>query len=580
MSFSKNSSIFKALINFGIIAVLSIIAFSWVFWVFHKDFLLMPVLSVIVLRILMSLLFFNDYSSSWSKASAKAFLIKTLINGVAFVVYVPIFYGEVRIAIFVSELFIYLFLINFSMYIYQYLKSYAKSKGSLLIYGAGQAGVQIAKELDKHRYQLKAFIDDDDKLQGRSIDGVKILSAVRASKIFNKNMLDLLVIAIPSADTKAINDAYNFCADMAKNVKVLPSLGDILQDKPYSNQLKDIDIKDLLARHPTDLDKQLISEFISDKAVLITGAGGSIGGELAQQCLHFGAQQLILVDNSEFNLYSIEQQLNSKKALPILLSVLDKDNLAQIFNQHKIDIVIHAAAYKHVSMVEANVSQAIINNVFGTKTIIDICIAKGIEKVVLISTDKAVRPTSVMGATKRICELYAQNVKADKTKIIAVRFGNVLGSSGSVIPLFEQQIRTGGPITVTHPEVSRYFMLIDEAAQLVLQAAVLGKGGEVFILDMGQPVKIFSLAQQMLKLSGVSDVDIKFIGLRRGEKLCEELLISDSGKKTVYDSITVAKKDKCAIDKLVTDMENLLTMNDKLNALKQIIPEFNHQLNL
>jgi len=384
---------------------------------------------------------------------------------------------------------------------------------------------------------------------------------------------------MPSVDTKRINEIYEELNTHFEKIKILPSLEDILKDDNYKNQLKDISVEDLLARHPQDLDKDKISSFIKDKVVLVTGAGGSIGSEIVRQCINFNAKQLILLDHSEFNLYQIEQEVDNRNIIPILQSVVNVNDLENTFLNYKPDIVIHAAAYKHVPLVEANINEAIKNNVIGTKNIIDLSIKSRVKKVILISTDKAVRPTNVMGATKRICELYAQNVNAKDTEIVAVRFGNVLGSSGSVIPKFKSQIEKGQNITVTHPEITRYFMLIPEACELVLQAGAIGTGGEIFILDMGEPIKIVDLAQKMIDLSGIKDIKIEFTGLRPGEKLYEELLIDDTKCSTQYDSITVAEPTKYDIDKLNEDIKSLVICNDKIEQLKNIVHEFNHQLN-
>ena len=313
---------------------------------------------------------------------------------------------------------------------------------------------------------------------------------------------------------------------------------------------------------------------------MITGAGGSIGSELTRLCKKFGAKKLILVDNSEFNLYKISEELdflnNKDSIIPVMESVVNKELLENIFKKHKPDIVLHAAAYKHVPLVEFNPKEAVINNILGTKNVIDLSIKYRVKKFVLISTDKAVRPTNIMGATKRVCELYAQNVDPKESEIVAVRFGNVLGSSGSVIPKFKSQIENGGPVTVTHPEITRYFMLISEACQLVLQAASIAKGKEIFILDMGEPVKIADLAKKMIKLYGKEgEVEIEFIGLRPGEKLYEELLLDESEKKTKYESIYVAKSTKYDIDKLNRDIEELLKTDNIKEKLKEIVKEFN-----
>ncbi len=571
----------KTIINFIVIILLTFISFLWTFWIFHKEFLISVVLAVILLRVIASIFIFRDYSASWSRASNKLFLIKTLINFIAFIVYMPFFHGEVRIALLVSELFIFLFLNNLLIYSYQYFtkKNSKLNKKTLAIFGAGQAGLKVASEFSLTSYKLKVFIDDDKKLASRSIDGIGIVSRAKFSKNFQNIKLDLLVIAVPSVDSSTVKKIYNDLEQYASEVKILPSLDNMLLSSPYTSQLKNIDIKDLLARHPVDLDENFIDKFVNNKIILITGAGGTIGSELAKQCAKFNANCVILLDHNEYSLYVIEQELSAYNINLVLLSVIDKDGLSEVFKKYDIDIVLHAAAYKHVPMVEANITQSINNNVLGTKNVIDLAVSNNIAKLVLISTDKAVRPTSIMGATKRICELYAQNVVCNNTKIVAVRFGNVLGSSGSVIPLFEKQIEQGGPITITHPDITRYFMLISEACELVLQAGALGDGSEIFILDMGKPIKILSLAKQMLKLRGADNIEIKYIGLRDGEKLYEELLINDSDKKTSYPSITVAKKDNYPINKLNKDINTLLGKCDKVAQLQKIVPEFKHKVN-
>ena len=337
--------------------------------------------------------------------------------------------------------------------------------------------------------------------------------------------------------------------------------------------LKKVTVEDLLARHPKDLDLEVISAFVKDKSILITGAGGSIGSEIARQCHKFGAASLTLVDSSEYNLYQIGEQLESAKLR--LVNVTDEVLLQSVWQEVSPQIVIHAAAYKHVPLCEDNQEMAVFNNVLGTKNVIDVSIKNAVQKVVIVSTDKAVRPTNVMGATKRVTELYANNVDAKETEIVAVRFGNVLGSSGSVIPKFKQQIEEGGPVTVTHPDITRYFMLIPEACQLVLQTASIAKGGELFILDMGEPIKIVDLAKQMIRLYGKEDeVEVIFTGLRPGEKLYEELLHDESEQKTKYSSIFIAEPTTYEISKLTNDIEALLEAKDKIPALQNIVPEF------
>jgi FlaA1/EpsC-like NDP-sugar epimerase len=385
---------------------------------------------------------------------------------------------------------------------------------------------------------------------------------------------------MPSAKQERIKQIHESLNPYFKQIKILPTLEEILNAENFTKQLKDISVEDLLARHPKDLDKKQIENFIKDKKVLITGAGGSIGSEISRQCVNFGASELILLDHSEYNLYQIAEELYKYQPKLVMQSVINKEQLNKTFEKYKPDIVIHAAAYKHVPLVEENITEAIINNVIGTKNAIDCAIKHDVKKFVLISTDKAVRPTNVMGTTKRICELYAQNINTEEnTEIVAVRFGNVLGSSGSVIPKFKSQIANGGPITVTHPEITRYFMLIPEACELVLQAASIGKGGEIFILDMGEPIKIVDLAKKMIELSGKDDIAIEFSGLRPGEKLYEELLIDDTDAKTDYESITVAGRTDYDIGKLNHDIYELISTQEKLQKLKEIVPEFIHKVN-
>jgi len=574
----------KRILNFIVIFVLTFGTFWWTFFIFHLEFDFNIVILVVLIRMIASLSIFKDYSLSWSKASAKTFLIKSCVYIVAFLFYLPIFYSKITVSFLASELFLYLFSINFAMYLYYYIinRSQVTKTKQVVIYGAGSAGIKLESEFRKSEYKIKYFCDDDTVLQNRSIDSIQILSEMMLKKKLANNKYDLLVIAMPSAKKKRINEIYEKLKDYFQEIQILPSLDEILRDKDFATQLKDISVEDLLARHPADLDKNRISSFVKDKVVLITGAGGSIGSELVRQALIFQAKKLILLDHSEFNLYQIEQEVNpnnDKNIIPIMQSVVNVNDLEKTFKKYKPDIVIHAAAYKHVPLVEANIEEAIRNNVVGTKNIVDVSIKTNVQKLVLISTDKAVRPTNVMGTTKRICELYAQNSNGNGTDIVAVRFGNVLGSSGSVIPKFKSQIEQGKNITVTHPDITRYFMLIPEACELVLQAGAIGTGGEIFILDMGEPVKIIDLAKKMIELSGSKDINIEFSGLRPGEKLYEELLIDDTDCTTQYESITVAHPTQYNLNKLNKDIEDLLLSEDKITKLKYIVPEFNHQLN-
>jgi len=410
-------------------------------------------------------------------------------------------------------------------------------------------------------------MDEDESTMHAYMQNVKVYPLVNLEKIIEEKKISSVIITqqLVPKKLKAIVDRLNYVG--VTDIKQVKLLGN------NHEKLEDLSIEDLLARHPKDLDLDAIKNFIKNKSVLITGAGGSIGSEIARQCQQFGASSLTLVDNSEYSLYRIGEQI--KKAQLKLVSVTDRDRLAMIFKEAMPEIVIHAAAYKHVPICENNQEMAVFNNVLGTKNVIDVSIENRAEKVVVISTDKAVRPTNVMGATKRVTELYANNVETKGTEIVAVRFGNVLGSSGSVIPKFKQQIEEGGPVTVTHPEITRYFMLIPEACQLVLQTAAIAKGGELFILDMGEPIRIVDLAKQMIRLYGKEDeVEVIFTGLRPGEKLYEELLLDESEQKTKYSSIFIAKPTKYDIVQLTSDIEALLEAKDKVSALQNIVPEF------
>ncbi len=568
----------KRILNILVIICFTLATYLWTFWIFHEEIVWELVGVVMVVRIATSVFMFQDYSLSWSRVSQKSFLLKSILYSVAFCLYVPIFYGEIYLYFMFSELILYLFLINFAMYGYYYYihKSIVLKDKTLVIYGAGKAGLKLEEEFRDSSYAVSCFVDDEKSLQRRSIDGIRIISKEMLLEKMKGDIYDLLVIAMPSASPKRASEIYEELRPYFNDVKVLPSLDMILSDSFLSSQLKGISVEDLLARHPKDLDKVKISNFIKNKTIMVTGAGGSIGSEIVRQCLKYEANKIILVDHSEYSLYAITEELQSKKLVAVMQNVLNVELLEKHFKAYSPQIVIHAAAYKHVPLVEENVEEAVRNNIMGTKNCIDLSIKHCVEKFILISTDKAVRPTNVMGATKRVCELYAQNVNAKNTQIVSVRFGNVLGSSGSVIPKFRKQIERGGPVTVTHPEITRYFMLIPEACELVLQAGAIGQSGELFILDMGEPVKIIDLAKKMIELSRKQGINIEFTGLRAGEKLYEELLIDESERKTAYESIMVARKTEYDILKLEKDIEELLASSDKIDKLKEIIPEFNH----
>lgn len=460
-----------------------------------------------------------------------------------------------------------------------YLEAKAERKNLCVIIGATNEGSLIASHLKSGNgeYYPVAFLEDDKHKIGGIIHGFPVLGMKELQNFAGKKEISSALIAKhihPKELGRLMEELKKSGIENVKKISLFENHTDI----------KDISIEELLAREPKDLDTQAVARFIAGKSVLITGAGGSIGSEITRQCAKFGAKKLILVENGEYNLYKISDELSSFHTVNKLVSVVDKATLGGVFEQYKPQIVIHAAAYKHVPLAEENINETVKNNIFGTKNTLELSIEHGVEKFVLISTDKAVRPTNVMGTTKRVCELIAQNIKQKypnaKTEIAAVRFGNVIGSSGSVIPKFKEQIAKGGPITVTHPDIERYFMLIDEACALVLQAAAIAKGSEIFILDMGERVRIVDVANKMLELvRKENEIKIVFTGLRPGEKLIEELLTDESAANTEYPSITVAKESRYDYTKLEEILEKLNASECKLEVLKELVPEFDHKLN-
>jgi UDP-N-acetyl-D-glucosamine 4,6-dehydratase len=445
-----------------------------------------------------------------------------------------------------------------------------KSARAIAIVGAHENGERIFRSLDRAQYAARFFIDDDPLKRGQRIHGLEVVGFDDLESFAARyGVKEAIIAPEPNGETpplKTIYDRLNAAKIERARFARLTGLG------AEHERLK---IEDLLARNPKDLDKAAIGAFINGKTILITGAGGSIGGELAKQAARYGASELILVDSSEYNLYAIGEALPQAKLK--MVNVVDRDAAFELFERTKPSIVLHAAAYKHVPLSEANPKATAINNIIGTKNCIDAAIACSAEIFTLISTDKAVRPTNIMGATKRVCELYLQNVPSGGVRLAAVRFGNVLGSSGSVIPRFRRLIDENKPLSVTHPEITRYFMLVSEACELVLQAASEAKGGEIFVLDMGAPVKIADLAKQMLALAGKPELGIVYTGLRAGEKLYEELLIDESEKTAKYPSIFVGKPTKtdfAALNARINALER--AGDDEIEAiLKAIAPEFN-----
>jgi len=425
----------------------------------------------------------------------------------------------------------------------------------VLIIGAGDAGEKILREIfDNYQlhYQVVGFVDDDSRKQGRSIHGVPILSSVEELPMIVENeKIEEVLIAIPSASGEQMRRIVDICKFCGVFYKTLPGIGEIIDGHVSVKILRDIRYDDLLGRPPVLLDIEGIRNYLDGRTVLVTGCGGSIGSELCRQIIRFQPQSIILLDASEVNLFQIQMELQGEmhyhKCVAILGHVQDKALITSVFQQYRPQVVFHAAAYKHVPMLEKNPWETVTNNILGSQVIMEMSVKQGVERFVLVSTDKAVRPINVMGASKRIAELLLQACQGNGTRFMAVRFGNVLGSSGSVIPLFRRQIEQGGPVTVTHPDVTRYFMTITEAAQMIIQAGAMGEGGEVFILRMGTPVKILDMARDLIRLSGKEpdkDIKIVFTGLREGEKLCEELITVGEGiVPTKHEKIMVLRSD-------------------------------------
>ncbi len=472
-------------------------------------------------------------------------------------------------------------------------------KNNVVVYGAGSAGRQLLTALQQSsEYHPVAFIDDKYELQKQSIGGVEVVSSGDIENLINKYKVNEVLLALPSVSRVRRNEIIDLLEPYQVMVRSLPGVSELAQGKINISDLKEVSIKDLLGRDTVNPNKGLLSKNITDKVVLVTGAGGSIGSELCRQIVFLKPKVLLLYEMTEFNLYEISQQLSvishQCEVIPLLGSVNNRGRLSNIFKIFNVQTIYHAAAYKHVPIVELNNTEGIYNNIFGTLNCAQVAIDTGVETFVLISTDKAVRPTNTMGATKRTAELVLQSLDARQsgTKFTMVRFGNVLGSSGSVVPLFKQQIKEGGPITVTDKDIIRYFMTIPEAVELVIQAGAMGTGGDVFVLDMGKPVRIDDLAKKMIHLSGLEvkdeshpdgDIEIKYTGLRPGEKLYEELLIGDNVSKTNNSLIMRAEEDMLSWDELEPILNEFKVAiqdcdQEKLrNLLIQVVPEFKPQ---
>jgi FlaA1/EpsC-like NDP-sugar epimerase len=553
--------------------------------------------------------FFKLYSFSWAYVSTEELISLTKATSLSFLFLTatyfilrdhPVFSGFPRSTLFITYFFIFLFCggLRFAKRIYleTFPKRKREEKINVLIVGAGDLGEQILRAIkssSQNQYLPIGFVDDDPTKEGILIHGLKVLGKIKdIPKIAKENLIEEMIIALPYG-SKEIREAVEFGRKARiKKIKILPSIGDLISGEIPLARLREIDIEDLLGREPVELDRKLIAEFLKGKTVLITGAAGSIGSELSKQVASFSPSLLLILDQDETGIFSLFNELKEKfpkqEIKSIICDIRDEEKIKRIFQEFKPQIVFHAAAYKHVPLMEEHPDEAVKNNIFGTEIVAKAALESNCEKFIFISTDKAVNPSSIMGATKRIGEMICQVLnKKGKTKFISVRFGNVLDSRGSVIPIFKEQIRSGGPVTVTHPEMKRYFMLNSEACLLVMEAAAIGQGGEVFVLDMGKPIKILDLAKEMIKLAGFEpdkEIPITFIGPRPGEKLFEEVLTAEEGTSaTKYKRILIAKLKETDEEKLREGLERLrdvVKRNDKseiVKIFKDLIPSYSPQ---
>lgn len=586
------TTLLLASLSIVVITILFLFVFKMykVVWHFAKPGHYLKLAAAIVCSILL----FGVLDSTWWKLLSKAFGDFSQ-NNIAYITTFPVYA-------------LFMFLTTFAFVIirmcYQALKTmkYDKTiierkKGKLrtLIIGAGVTGNHVLDELNINdtQYSPICFLDDNVSLVTGTINSIPVVGKVDHIKDYcDKFDIDLIIFAIPSISGERRSEILKECSETGRKVKVIPAIPEIIEQDSYITQMRDVDVTDLLGREQIKFEKQGIRDYIAGKVVMVTGGGGSIGSELCRQIATFEPKRVIIVEVYENCAYSIQQEMkrrNVKFDFEVeILSVTDYDKVEEIYKQYHPEIVFHAAAHKHVPLMETNPEEAVKNNVFGTYNVVKLADKYKVEKFILISTDKAVNPTNVMGATKRCCEMILQSAaqKAKYTKFAAVRFGNVLGSNGSVIPLFKNQIEAGGPVTVTHKDIIRYFMTIPEAVSLVLQAGAYAESGETFVLDMGEQVKIVTLAENLIRAMGYTpyvDIDIKFTGLRPGEKLYEELLMSEEGlRKTANDKIFIGNQidiDESTFNKNLEDMKEICQTNDKklvVDKLKELVPTFRH----
>lgn len=558
-----------------------------------------------IITMLIVFYIFRLYQSMWEYASVtemqNAIVACFIVSCSQFVGMSLLHYREPRSYYFLFAM-LFTSMILASRFLYRVLrnarkKHFNKKIGQkVMIVGAGEATSVLLKEIQNSGYVrmvVECLIDDAEEKQGRYIQGVKVMGKRDdIVELAKKLEIDVIIISIPSASKMIIRDIINICQNTNCRLQILPGMYQLVNEDVSVNNLRDVDVEDLLGREPVKVDADAILRYVKNQVVLVTGGGGSIGSELCRQIAAHNPKQLIIVDIYENNAYEIQQEL--KRSYPnmdlvvLIASVRNTNRMNSIFETYKPNIVYHAAAHKHVPLMEDSPNEAIKNNVFGTLKTATAAGENGVQRFVMISTDKAVNPTNIMGASKRICEMIIQTLnKKYATEFVAVRFGNVLGSNGSVIPLFKKQIEQGGPVTVTHPDIIRYFMTIPEAVSLVLQAGAYAKGGEIFVLDMGEPVKIYDLAKNLIKLSGYKpneDIMITFTGLRSGEKLYEEMLMDEEGMQdTANHMIHIGRPIDYDEEQFLKDLEILgdvaLSENSDVRVqVKKIVPSYIYKI--
>lgn len=584
------------------------LAESWLVMQYPALLLFFVIVKVIIFGL------FKQYRGWWRYVGISDLLGILRASLVSTVIIVAIWYGlafkigpirrylgdlnEVRQGVFTADLFATVLILGaLRMLIRMYYEEFRTIEGGrlkrFLIIGAGNAGEALLREIhrmDVARYEVIGFVDNEPAKQGILIHGLPVLGTVEnLPKICESRNIEEIAIAMPSASHQQLRRVIQVCEGTKIRFRTVPSITDIASGKFRVSQIRDVDINDLLGRESVQLDLGLIEAFVRGKTILVTGAGGSIGSEMCRQLCNFKPELLLLVEQAENPLFYIERELHKQfptvNIKPVICNITDKTRVDEVFERYKPQFVIHAAAHKHVPLMELNPGEAIKNNVIGTKNIADAADCSGAANVVMISTDKAVNPTSIMGSSKRIAEMYIQSLNnTSNTHFVTVRFGNVLGSDGSVVPIFKKQIAEGGPVTVTHPDMKRYFMTIPEASQLVLQAASMGKGGEIFLLDMGEPVKIVDLARELITLSGFrpgEDIELLFTGLRPGEKLFEELSIKgEDMQRTRHPKIGIWKNIPKDQEKLLSGIKELVTAaatqdhKQVVRQIKKLVPEY------